>query len=218
MLKRILLIALMVTVVVFVTACGSDGKEEPVAIVNGMEVSRASFDDELDYFVKMYEAQGYQLTDEDHESLREHALDNLINTALLLAAAEEADITADDVDVQGELENTISLFESEEEFEEALAAEGYTRESYADMLTESLIIHALFEEKLDFESIEISNEDIQELFEIMQEQYAELDQEIEFEDVEEYLVSQLREQEEGALISDYLEQLREESDIEILDF
>lgn len=218
MLKRILVVALMVTMVVAVTACGSNEKEEPVAIVNGVEVSRASFDDEVNYFIKMYEGQGYQLTDEDIEYLREHALDNLINTALLLEAAEEADITIDAEAVQDELENTISQFESEEEFEEALAAEGYTRESYTEMLTESLIIHTLLEENLDFDSIEISDDDVQELFSIMQEQYADMDQEIEFEDVEEYLVAQLREQEEGALISDYLEQLRAESDIEILDF
>lgn len=217
MLKRLFSIAFAFMLTVAVAACGTSEIEEPVAIVNGVEISRASFNEELDYWARIYQIEA---EDEDMELLKEYVLEIMINTALLLEAAEKAGITADSVDeqVESELDYALSLYDSEEEFEQALADDGFTRESYKTMLTESLIIQSLIEAEVDFDSIEISDEDVQELFALLQAQYEGTDIEFEFADVEEFLLSDLREQAEGELISEYIQQLREQSDIEILGY
>lgn len=216
MLKLTIVLPLIFVLIFAAVGCNQAEDDEllPVAVVNGVEVSREDFDREVAYYVDMYTNQGYQLTQEDMELIKEMALEQVINTQLLLQAAEQAGISAQSIDAKGEFDYTRSLFDSEEEFDQALAEQGLTRESFMELLTESLMIHELLSSQLDFDSIEVTDEEVQELFSLLEAEHGELD----FEEVEPYLISQLQEEKEDELINSYIQQLREEASIEILGY
>lgn len=205
---------LMLTVAAAGCNLVQEDESDAVAVVNGVEISREEFDQEVERNVEMYTSQGYELTDEDMELVKEMALEQMISTELLLQQAEQKGITADEVDAEGEIEYIKSLFDSEEEFEQALAAQGFTEESYFELLKDSLIIHELLASQLDFDSIEVTEEEVQELFAMLEEEHGELD----FAEMEPHLTAQLVEEKEGQLINTYIQQLRDEADIEILGY
>ncbi|MDD4658176.1 MAG: SurA N-terminal domain-containing protein, partial [Eubacteriales bacterium] len=153
--------------------------------------------------------------DEDIAQVKQNAVDRLINTHLLKEAAIKAGITAESVDVDGELTAVKDSFSDEATFNQALADAEFTLESYKSVLTDILMIEALFEQELELSKIEVGEEEIQAMVDLYLENYGGED-EIDEEDLRDYLAYTLKEEKAEARRSEYIEKLRKESKIEYL--
>lgn len=192
----------------------------PVAIVNGVEISRADYDRELEYELASFTQAGYKLSEEELRIVQESVLERLINNCLLLGAAEAAGITRESVDVEGTLEKIISNYEDEAQFQADLKENGFTLEEFRDLIAEALIIEDLFEAELKLSAVEVSEEVIDALVE---EYLATLDEDedveqLDMEAVRSYFAYALAQEKANAMRMDYIEELREQSEIEYLDF
>ena len=212
--KKITIFAVIMVMVMALTGCSKKG---PVAIVNGVEISRDDFNTELKFELAAYETQGVTLTDEQIEEVKQYIVDRLINTQLLTEAAAKAGITVASLDVDGELAAVIESFEDETTFEKALAEADFTLESYKAALTDVLMIEALFEKELELSKLDVSEEEIQAMVDIYLENY-EGEEEIDEEDLREYLTFTLKENKAESMRGEYVEKLRKESEIKYLDF
>lgn len=210
--KKIMVFALVI--VMALTGCSKKG---PVAIVNGVDISREDFDNELKFELAAYENQGVTLTDEQIDEVKKYVVDRLINTQLLKEAAAKAGITAASVDIDKELAAVKASFEDEATFEKALADANFTLEAYRSALTDVLMIEALFEKELELSKIEVGDEEIQEIVDLYLEKY-EGEEEIDEEDLREYAAYNLKEQKAESMRSAYVEKLRKDSEIKYLNF
>ncbi|MTI96428.1 MAG: hypothetical protein FH749_13300 [Firmicutes bacterium] len=204
-------------ILIFAVACSSSEPAGPVAIVNGSEISRSAFETELEYELEFYEMLGIELNDEDIAEIREGVLERLINIELLLGAAAAAGITTESVDVDAELDLIRDMFDTEDEFLGALESEGYTLDTYKQIMQEHLMVQALLDKELDFGNIELTPEELQELEEFYDDEFADLEDAPEREEVLEYYSSLWIEEKADMIVWEYIEELRAESEIEYLD-
>ncbi|MTI96234.1 MAG: hypothetical protein FH749_12285 [Firmicutes bacterium] len=209
--KRFVFLTLILGMVLFAAACSSD--PGPVAIVNGEEVSRADFDSEFNYSRYQYEHQGIELSDDELTELKEVVLEQVVNTVILRQNAVEAGLAVETEAVEQELDAIKQNFSSEENFNQALEQEGFTLEEYMQLLEEDLLIQQLYEAKLDLENIEVSEEELEETLAIYQEQYGD---EVELEELEEFVIQILKDEKANTKISLFIDELRAESEIEYL--
>lgn len=211
------LAALGLVLLVFLTGCAPAAKG-PVAIVNGVEIARADYERELHFELASFTRAGYELSKEELKIVEETVLERLINNCLLLGAAEAAGINRDSVDVQGTLEKIISNYEDEAEFEAELEANGFTREEFQELIAEALIIEELFELELKLSTVEVNDEEIeaevQEYLDALGDEAEELD----VEEVRSYFAYVLVQEKIHELKMGYIQELREQSDIQYLDF
>ncbi|MFW5995181.1 MAG: peptidylprolyl isomerase [Spirochaetia bacterium] len=146
-----LAIALSITV----TACANDGdngeasdaqsSEDVVAVVNGSEISRETFDQQLEAQMQQSQAQGMEIDEDQRSGIEEQLLDQLISRELLLQDGEERGIAPDEDDIEEELEQIRSQFPSEEAFEEALEQQNLTLEEIEGNIAEQMIIEEILE-------------------------------------------------------------------------
>jgi len=216
LLKKLAVSVIIFTLSILTVGCGS--KTNPVAIVNGMEISRADYDAELEFELYGFEQQGYQLKEEELEMVKEQVLDRLINNRLLLQAAEQAGISPDSVNADAELVEIIAGFESEEEFQAALKQSGFTLEVYTRLIAEYLMIEDLFEAELNISALTVSDEEVQTAVAEFMASISEEDAEdLDPEDVKEYFAYSLVQDKANQLKGDFIQELRENSEIEYLD-
>lgn len=214
--KKVAVIIFISSLILGLAACDKT-PTGPVAIVNGVEITREAFDSELEYDLEYFNSQGMTLTDQELAEVKQNVVDRLINTHLLKEAALKAGINADTVDVDGELATIMESFEDEADFEQALAEADFTLESYKQVLADMLMIEALFEQELELSKIEVGEEEIEAMIASYLEYYGEED-DIDEEELREYAIYVLKERKIESLRFEYLEKLRGESDIEYLDF
>lgn len=220
MLKKLFL-AVLVLSLVLAAGCGNSTLNGPVARVNGIEISRADFDAEVEAEIDGYVNQGYDLTDDDILMVEEYVLERLINNAMLLDAAEKSGITEGSVDIDGEIDEIKKQFEDEDEFLLALEEMEISLEEYRVLVAEYLIIEDFFKQELDLDNVQVSEEEIQELVDEFFSEYdgedEDEDEDIDPEFVWNYFSDSLKEERINSLITDLIEELREDSEIEYLD-
>lgn len=214
--KKVFIFAVVSSLLLGLVACDK-AATGPVATVNGVEISREAFDSEMEYDLGYYSSQGVTLTDEELVEVKKNAVDRLINTHLLKEAAIKAGIVADSVDVEGELAAIVEGFDDEAAFDQALEDANFTLESYKLVLTEMLMIEALFEQELELSQIQVEEEQIQTMVDYYLENYGEED-DVDEEELREFVIYSLKQQKVESLRNDYIEQLRVDSEIKYLDF
>lgn len=212
--KRFAFIVMVFLVLLNVTGCAKKG---PVAIVNGIEITRQDFDAEVEYDLATYEAQGLSLSAEDIDAIKHAALDRLITVLLLKETAAAQGVTIDDAEINEHIELIKGDFDNDEHFNTALEEAGFTDASYRDALEEILIIEALFEQELALRSIQIEDESIEEFVNAYLEGY-QGDEPVDEGELREYAAFMLSEERAQALRSEYIERLWQDSRIELIDF
>lgn len=152
---RITLFSIL-SVLLFLAACGSGDSQaaslppvesdgNPVAVVNGREVSRSLFERQLQQQMQMYQAQGMQINAEQQAMLEEQLVDQLIARELVLQDGAARGIAPSAEDVQAELDAIRAQFPSEEAFEEALAQQNLTLAEIERNIAEQIIIEEILE-------------------------------------------------------------------------
>lgn len=211
--KKSMLVILVFVLIFGVVACENKG---PVAIVNGVKITRQAFDTEVEYDLAEYRAQGIELSDEDIVGIKHAALDRLITIFLLKEAANVKGISVGDEDVAKHISQVQESFSDEAAFLSALTEEGFTLDSYKDTVLDILLIEALFEEELALSSLQVDEELIEE-YVLSLLAYSEQDEgqeEIDEDDLREYAIYVLTQEKAQDLRNDYIEKLWQDSVIE----
>jgi len=193
--------------------------DAPVATVNGEEIPMAVLQAQMMQIEQMFAQQGMDTEDEETQQLlmqfQQQLLEELITQEILLQEADQLNIEADEEDVneavEQELKQLKAQFEDEEQFEEALEMQELTmeeveedvRESYRERLKLEKLISL---DHLDDDEISITEDDVREYYEQIALENPEIG---EFEEVQDEMEEQVKEQQ-------YMQQLREDADIEIL--
>lgn len=185
--------------------------EEPVAVVNGEEIQSGELQSQLAQFETMF---AQQEMDEEEGAMmmmqfQQQFLDQLINQTVLAQEAEAEGIEANEEEVETQIEEIRSQFDSEDDFQEALEMQGYTEEDLMQEIRELTLVEELLTmEHVDEDQYEVSEEEVREYYELAATNDPEIaDQE--FEEVQDQLEEQL-------LQNQYVEDLRESAEIEIL--
>jgi hypothetical protein len=186
-----------------------------VAIVNGEEISRSDLNDfEMQTAAEMG-LDASSLGEEEKEQVQSQAIEGLISRTLLYQEARNSEIEAPEDQIDEQVEETKSQFESDEEFEDALENEGITEEELRSRIGFNVILQSYIDRELDFSSVKIEESEVEEMYnQVVSEQGEEAVPPLEevYEQVESMLMQQKQEEE----LEKHIENLKEEADIEIL--
>jgi hypothetical protein len=196
--------------------------EEPLLIINGEEVTRGVFDAQFER-TKQLVAQQYGIDVDAEENamlipeLQHQTIENLIGQRVLTQEAEGLGMEVTEEQLSENINMLIQQFGGQEGFQEALEADNLTEEDLEHLVYEELLISQLFEAELNFDSIEVTDEEIEEFYaqyELTMEQQGEDIPPLE--DLEEQITQQLKQQKAQEEQQTYISALMERSDIERL--
>lgn len=209
-----------------VVAFGCGVEDDPVAIVNGEEIPRSEFEMHMDQTKEMFEQQGMDVEEDEElfQQVKDDIVNHLIEQTLISQEVERRNIEVS----QEEVDAVFSQFEeqfSDEEFEEFLAQSGLGVDEMYDMIEQDLKSQALVEDIIsdDEPEIEVTEEEVEETYEQQRQMY-EAQEGIEevpsLEDLRPQIEAQLEEQKlqqyQGEILENLIEDLKEDSEIEIL--
>lgn len=181
-----------------------------VVIINGEDIASATFEEFFDnQKALMGELQG----DIEEGVLRQQILDLFISKTLLLQKVEEENIAVTNEEINSQLSQIKAQFPDEEAFATALSEQGFTPESFASSLSEDLAIQKYISSQVDVDSVTVTDEEIQ----------AEYDLAITKQDnlpgidvLGDPIKSQILQQKQQQLVTQFVENLRSKSNVEII--
>ena len=196
--------------------------DEAMLIINGEEVTRGEFDAQFERTKQMVSQQyGIDLDDEDNASLipelQHQTIENLIGQRVLTQEAKNQGIEVEDDEIDENIGMLVQQFGGQEGFQEALEADNLTEEDLELLVYEELLISQLFETELNLDSIEVTQEEIEEFYaqyEMTMEQQGE--EVPPLEEIEEQITMQLQQQKAQEEQQTYVSALIDESEIERL--
>lgn len=140
------------------------GEEDIAARVNGEVIKQSDLDAQVETLKEQYPD---MFTGADGEGrlleFQQRLLDNMINNVLIKQAAEERGIEVTDEDVATEIESLKSGFETDEQFEQALAQSGMDVEALETQVREGMITDRLIATLT--EDVTVSDEEVSEYYE-----------------------------------------------------
>ncbi|ACB85187.1 SurA N-terminal domain-containing protein [Natranaerobius thermophilus] len=210
-------------------------EQDVVAVVNGEEIMYEELSQTKEQLAFQMQMPIDQLEEQDDEmmnELRDMAMEELIGGTLLAQEAEAEGLTPDEEEVEKNLEQYTAQFgESEEEIEENLAQEDLTMEDLREDVTQSLMITEIMDEKIEVdEDVDVSEEEVREVYQQQQAQmqmmmgekeedadlpdFEDLEEE-ERQEMEEMAEQQKIQQLEHEKLMEYIDELREEGEVEV---
>lgn len=221
--KKFLVFALPLFLFAFVLGCSSNdelNEGDVIALVNGEEVYAAEYLDMVEQYKMSYAQQGLDFETEEGEEMlvqiEEHALETLIQQEVLLQASARAEMLATAEQIQEELAVIVEQFDSTEEYEQALQMNGYTEDSFKEMLMLELSIENLLYAQVEPVD-EVTQEEKEEFYAQLIMQYEMQGQEApEFEEIEEMIEAQVIQQKEQMQMQNIVQSLMDDADIERL--
>jgi hypothetical protein len=213
--RKLLFLLIVISLIISVIGCADKGTGTAVAILNGEEISRESFDKLFEGMKNMYSQQGVNFEGEGSEELlsdlKQYVLDTLINERVLLQEAEKKGFEVSSEEINSELEQIRSRFGSDEEFEKALSDNFLDLEQLKENIATEIKIGLYLDSEV--EAPVVTEEEVEELYN----QYSEMFDEMpEFDIVRDDLEAELREDKKDSAVRAFLKILVEKSEIEIL--
>lgn len=196
--------------------------DEAMLIINGEEVTRGEFDVQFERTKQMVSQQyGIDLDDEDNASLipelQHQTIENLIGQRVLTQEAKNKGLEVDDEQIDENIGMLVQQFGGQEGFQEALEADNLTEEDLELLVYEELLISQLFETELNLDSIEVTEDEIEDFYaqyEMTMEQQGE--EVPPLEEIEEQITMQLQQQKAQEEQQTYVSALMDESEIQRL--
>jgi len=185
---------------------------QAVAMVNGEKVLQSEFDLRLGQLENTFTQQGQELSEEDLAQAKSDILENLINETLILQAAKDSGITATDEQVEDVYTTQVlPQFADEDALTAQLSEVGLTVSKVKKNISQQLVIQAYVLENLKEGEANVSDEEIQAL-------YDKANTEVEglpaLEEVQTQIVSQLQQEKFGQAVQRIIEELRANAEIE----
>lgn len=189
------------------------GGGEVSATVDGIEISAQQVEDRIERNRAALEAQGNDLEDpETLAQLEAQIITQLVNEQLVLADANILGITVTDEEIEEQLATIRGRFETDEAFATELENNRFTEKSLRANVERELLIQKYVQQVADSQPIEISDEEIQTLYDQLAEQNEELPA---LEELAPQIEDQLRNQQLGQIVDSVVTDLRTEADIVI---
>ena len=217
MLRKLLFLVLVVSLIVSVVGCGSTEKDEAtaVALVNGEEISRESFDKLFEGMKNMYAQQGVNFAGEGSEELvkqlEQYVLDTMIKEKVLLQEALKKGYEVSDEEINSEIELIKSSFESDEDFEQALSDNFLDLDQLRENLSTEIITGLYLDSEIEMPVV--TDEEVITLYL----QYSEMFDDIpEFDLIREQLEAELTKDKKDEVVQIFVQALVEKSEIKIL--
>jgi parvulin-like peptidyl-prolyl isomerase len=170
--------------VVLVAATSGFGKDDPsgdsVAVVDGQEISQEDFDRALAQAAARQGAgsncQPPAEDDPQYETLRDEALNDVLDQEWILGEAEERGVSVSDREVQEEFEQTKNQnFKSEKEYQDFLRQSCFEQED-VDERVRLQVISTKIQEEVTSEAAEVSDADAETFYEANEEQFSQPEQ------------------------------------------
>lgn len=186
----------------------------PVAKVNGVEVSRFDYENRFEAISNNSAQQGFDPADATVASqIKEEALNVLINTKLLIQAAEENEIEVTDEEVEEEYQKIVVNLGGEEGLAEAMKNMNLSEEKLRKDIREQLAITELIQIKTNYSEITVSDAEVAEYYQNVSASNADIP---ELETVSEQIKAQILSEKQQDVIGNLIETLRIGANIEIL--
>lgn len=199
-----------------------DGIPDVVAEVNGEEINK-------DEFVALYKAQFQQAAmqsqtsgeEPDEKALKKQAVDNLVDTELLMQEAQSRGISASDEDVDAEFASLAEQYDmaSADELVAALEEQGTTEDQARDRVETQVVVEQLVTDEQG--SFEPTEKEVRELYAQAKKQQEQMGEQAgqqtipSFADVREQLVEQATSQRSSEGAQALVKKLRKDADITI---
>jgi len=148
--KLINLIIIAIIISLFITNTEAKIIERILVIVNDEIITQTEFDDRLDRTREMFK-QVYKYTDaklaQEVEKAKPQLLDTMIDEMLFVQDAVKRSIQITDAQVLKEIDTLKKQFKSDQEFNQALEAEGYTLDSLKREKKRELLLRELINQQ-----------------------------------------------------------------------
>lgn len=214
-----LLIAVCVAVILLLGA-GSyvyttqDRNGTAVAVVNGKKIYQKEYTESLTLIKQTATQQGEDVTqDAVQEAVKKQALEVLVNSALLVTAAEKKGITADNDEVQVKYDELVTQLGSQEELTKKMAEVNLTETKLRSNIRERIITDKYIELETNINDITVSDTEIAEFVKQISTGDTELPP---LEEIRPQIEAQILNQKQQQIIQDLLEKLKSEAEIQIL--
>jgi peptidyl-prolyl cis-trans isomerase C len=150
-----------------VVATGSAGQapaQDLVATVNGTGITRVEFDRSFKAYLQQRGIPQQHLEKADQfGDLKMEAINMLIDQELLYQEAKKKDFIADPERLAGEIAPIRARFPSPEDFAKVLKEQGFTEETFADIVERRLSVQTLVETDIA-KGISVSDEEVSEFY------------------------------------------------------
>lgn len=162
---------IVAAVAVLLIALGGGGyyfytakKDDSVAIVNGLKIARAEFNESVALIKQSAAAQGVNLAEPNIETeITNQAIESLINDKLLMEDARKTGIASDETLIKTERDIIVQSLGGEELLKTRMAEVGLTEEKLRD----SIIIKKYIESKTDIEIVNATTEEIKAFYDTL---------------------------------------------------
>ncbi|HEY4496420.1 MAG TPA: SurA N-terminal domain-containing protein [Candidatus Paceibacterota bacterium] len=185
-----------------------------VAVVNGQKIMRLVYDERYAQLAASITFQGQSATTTEAQAeIKNQTLDNLVTETLLLQAAEKEGIKADEKAVDTMFSQNKSQFPDETAFQKALTDQGQTENTFKEFLIRDNIIRQYLLAHIDLSSAIATKEEVTTLYNqavLNDKNIPPLDQ------VRSQVENQIIQIKQQQLITDFIQQLKASSTIEIL--
>ncbi len=136
-----------------------------VARVNGQEITKAELENSQAQILASQGVDPTTLTDDMRKQLITQALDGLVSNSLIKQATASSGVTADDSEVDAQIEVVKGQFDAIEKYQEALTAQGMTEADFRKIVASDLTIQKYLESTLNLKAVDVTEEELAALYE-----------------------------------------------------
>lgn len=179
-----------------------------VATVNGEEISRDKYERRVSQ-----QTQGQQEPSELDQQVRDQILSSLIAEELVLQAVEQAGASPSEEEVESQISQARSQFPDDASFASALEAQGFTESSFRSFVVDQVAIQNYLASQVDVDSITVTDQEIQSFYD---QSFSGSEDAPALDEVRTQIESQIRTQKQQQLVSEFIDSLRQQAEIEIL--
>ncbi|WP_096199653.1 SurA N-terminal domain-containing protein [Bacillus sp. FJAT-45350] len=199
----------------------TDALPEVIATVNGEEIMKTNFEQQLEATKMQYQMQGYDFEEAEDGAemlgmIQQQVVDNLITQTVLLQMVNDKGFEAEESEVDAELEQIMAQAQigTKEELEMALEQDQLTLAEFREQLAAQVKVDKYF--ATISSEITVTEEEIEENYNAMKEMYEGEEEVPEFDELRAQIEDSLINERANQEISQLLEEIKAESDIEIL--
>ena len=132
--------------------------EDKVAVVNGVTISKETYDRELDFFVRRASPGGKQIPDGQMAQIKSEVLESLIDRELLFQESKKKGIQVKSEAVSDQLQKIKQRYPNQEEFKRLLDDMGLTESDVQKQIERGMAIQELIDKEVT-EKIKVSDEE-----------------------------------------------------------
>jgi peptidyl-prolyl cis-trans isomerase C len=147
-------------ILVSASAWAADKKapEDKVAVVNGITISKDTYDRELDFFVRRAAPGGQQIPDVQMAQMKNEVLESLIDRELLFQESKKQGIQVKSEAVSNQFQKIQQRYPNKEEFKKLLSNMGLTESDVQAQIERGMAIQELIDKEVT-EKIKVSDEE-----------------------------------------------------------